>query len=363
MSGDLWLALSAGMLGAVNPCGFALLPAYLSVLVAGEPGAPGRAVWRALRCTVGLTAGYVLVFGAFGLLLTPIADALTPRLPWLTVVFGLALAGLGGWLLAGRSLPALTVRAPVLTGSAWSMVLFGAAYAIASLGCAIGPFLALVVTSLRAGSIGSGMLLFLAYAAGMGLVVGVTAVAVALLRASVVSRVRPLLRVVPRLGGAILLVCGLYVGYYGWYELRLAGDLRQAGRDPIVAAAGDVQQRLSSLVDAVGAVPLVLLLLALVLTTSLMRTMPWLRRRGGTRRRRRASPRASGSRGSGRSGSGCPGWPAGSRRRAVGRPTRPGRNGGPGRRRRRRASGPPAGGQGPGGSSSRAPSSSFFSLP
>lgn len=311
MSSGLLLALTAGMLGAVNPCGFALLPAYLSVLVVADDGGPGRAVGRALRCTAALTAGYVLVFGAFGLLLTPVAGWVQPRTPWLTVVFGLALAGLGGWLLAGRSLPTPGVRAPALTGSAWSMVLFGTAYAVASLGCAIGPFLALVATSLRAGSIGSGVLLFLAYAAGMGLVVGVTAVAVALVRVSLVARVRPLLGVVPRVGGAILLGSGLYVAYYGWYELRLARDLRLAGHDPLVAAAGGVQRWLSDLVGAVGAVPPAVLLAALVLVpvvlarrartlppdgssgaltrpaaagpTSPSRTVPGLRRRAGTR--------------------------------------------------------------------------------
>jgi cytochrome c biogenesis protein CcdA len=284
VSGELLLALSAGMLGAVNPCGFALLPAYLSVLVVGEPGEPAKAVWRAIRCTAALTLGYLLVFGAFGLVLTPVAGALTPRLPWLTVVFGLGLAVLGGWLLAGRSLPRITVRAPVLNGSARSMVLFGMAYAIASLGCAVGPFLALVVTSLRAGSIGSGLLLFGAYAAGMGLVVGVTAVAVALVQASVsgpvegrrggwmgVNRVRRLFGVVPRLGGAVLLASGLYVAYYGWYELRLVENRRLAGRDPIVAAAGDVQRWLSDLVGGVGAIPLVLVLAALVIFAALRR--------------------------------------------------------------------------------------------
>src|SRR5689334_13426175 len=122
------------MLGAVNPCGFAVLPAYLSVLVAGDPtGAPGgtatvadgsraarAAVSRALRCTAALTAGYVAVFGAFGLVLAPLTGWLLPRTPWLTVGFGLALLALGGWLLAGRSLPAPgnRVRAPRLTGSA-----------------------------------------------------------------------------------------------------------------------------------------------------------------------------------------------------------------------------------------------------
>jgi cytochrome c-type biogenesis protein len=260
------LAFTAGMLGAVNPCGFALLPAYLSVLVVGNPAEPARAVGRALRCSAALALGYALVFGAFGLVLTPIAGLLQPRLPWLTVVLGLALAGLGGWLLAGRSLPmpGRGVRAPALTGSAWSMVLFGAAYAIASLGCAVGPFLALVVSSLRAGSIGEGMLLFGAYAAGMALVVAVTAVAVALVRVSLIARLRRVLAVVPRVGGAVLLVSGAYVAYYGWYELRLADNLRLAGDDPVVNAAAVGQRWLADLVSTAGAVPLGLALTVLV---------------------------------------------------------------------------------------------------
>jgi cytochrome c-type biogenesis protein len=269
----LLLALTAGMLGAVNPCGFALLPAYLSVLLAGPGGGgSGRAVGRALLCTLALTAGYVLVFGAFGLVLTPVASEIQPRLPWLTVIFGLALAGLGVALARGRSLPALpVVRAPALTGSPWSMVAFGMAYAIASLGCAVGPFLALVVTSLRAESLADGLALFLAYALGMGLIVGVTAVAVALLRVSVVTRARRLLGSVPRLGGVVLVVCGLYVAYYGWYELRLARDLRAAGHDPLVAAAGRLQQWLAALVDDIGAPGLLAALGVLLVLAFLMR--------------------------------------------------------------------------------------------
>jgi cytochrome c biogenesis protein CcdA len=265
VGGELLLALTAGMLGAVNPCGFALLPAYLSVLVAAEPGRPAAAVGRALRAGVLLAIGYALVFGAFGLVLTPIAGVLQPRLPWLTVVLGLALAALGGWLLAGRSLPSLTVRAPVLTGSAASTVLFGMAYAVASLGCAVGPFLALVVSSLRAGSIGSGVALFLAYAGGMALVVSATAVAVALVRVSMIGRMRRLLAIVPRLGGAVLVISGLYVAYYGWYEIRLAGNLRLAGTDPVINAAAEIQRWLSSSVSAAGAWPFVAVVVAALL--------------------------------------------------------------------------------------------------
>jgi cytochrome c biogenesis protein CcdA len=90
----LLLAVTAGMLGAVNPCGFAMLPAYLSLLVAGPSDGRG-AVGRALTAAAGLTTGYVVVFGAFGLALAPLAGWLRPRLPWLTVTLGLALVAVG----------------------------------------------------------------------------------------------------------------------------------------------------------------------------------------------------------------------------------------------------------------------------
>jgi cytochrome c-type biogenesis protein len=280
VTGSLLLALTAGMLGAVNPCGFAILPAYLSLLISTEAGG---AVRRALRCSVALTCGYVVVFGAFGLVLAPVAGALEPRLPWLTVVLGLGLAAVGGWLLAGRSLPSVSLRAPVLTGTTFSMILFGMAYAVASLGCAIGPFLALVATSLRAGTVGSGLLLFLAYAAGMGLVIAVTATAVALVRTSLLTRARRLLAVVPRVGGAVLLVCGLYVAYYGRYELGLAADLRRSGHDPLVNAAEAVQQWLAARVGSIGAGPLAVVLALLVLTAPAVRLWSWKRSTGFAR--------------------------------------------------------------------------------
>lgn len=267
MRASILLALTAGMLGAVNPCGFAMLPAYLSVLVAGpQTGGRAGAVGRALACTAALTTGYVAVFGAFGLAIAPAAGWLQPRLPWLTAGLGLLLVVLGGWLVAGRRLPTPGAgpRAPRLRRSLASMVLFGMAYALASLSCTIAPFLAIVVSSLRAGSVLDGLALFVAYAAGMGLVVGVTALAVAVVRASLVNRLRRATALVPRLSGAVLVLAGAYVTYYGWYELRLAAG-RRAVDDPVIQGAAGVQQRLAALVDHVGPGLLVLLLAALLL--------------------------------------------------------------------------------------------------
>ncbi|MEV4764275.1 cytochrome c biogenesis protein CcdA [Micromonospora chokoriensis] len=272
MTAALLLALTAGMLGAVNPCGFALLPAYLSLLVAGASDTRG-AVGRALTAAAGLTMGYVLVFGAFGLALAPLAGWLRPRLPWLTVTLGVLLLLAGCWLLAGRRLPSpgWSARAPRLTRSWPSMVLFGAAYALASLGCAIAPFLAIVVTSLQAGSTGRGLALFGAYALGMGLVVAVAALGVALLRDGLVARLRVAGALVPRLSGLMLLVTGGYVAWYGWYELRLAAGRRDALHDPVIRAAAQVQRALAATLDRTGPALLLAVLATLLLTALLLK--------------------------------------------------------------------------------------------
>ena len=234
--GLLALALGAGMLAAVNPCGFALLPAYLSLLVVSDSD-PGRtrAVGRALTLTAAMTVGFVAVFGVFGLVISPVASSVQQYLPWVTIVIGVLVVVGGLWLLAGRSLPGLgwRPRRPELRRSVPAMVGFGASYAVASLTCTIAPFLAIVVTSFRTGSTWNGLQLFTLYALGMGLAVGTAAVAVALANAALVGRMRRLGKWVPKLAGGLLLVTGAYVAYYGWWETRVlaGGDVD----DPIVS--------------------------------------------------------------------------------------------------------------------------------
>ena len=252
------LALGAGMLAAVNPCGFALLPAYLGIFVLDERPGRAAALGRAVRATAAMTLGFAAVFAIFGLAIMPVASSVTGQLPWFTVVLGVTLAVAGAWVLLGRRLPSLPVprvrrraRSPrPVTDSLASMAGFGASYAVASLGCTIAPFLAVVVTAFRAGSALEGGVLFLAYAAGMGLVVGAAAVAVALARRGVLDRVRRAGSVLPRVAGALLLVAGAYVAWYGAWELRVlhAG----AGSDPVVESAARVQQWLASSVAWLG---------------------------------------------------------------------------------------------------------------
>ena len=265
------LALAAGMVAAVNPCGFALLPAYLSLLVAGETPGRAAAVGRALVATAAMTTGFAAVFLVFGLAVAPVAGQIQGRLPWVTIAIGAVLVVLGLWLAAGRELPGLRLPRPggrPVSRNPWSMVVFGSAYAIASLSCTIGPFLAIVVTSFRAGSVVSGVGLFVAYAVGMGVTVGVAALAVALAQGALVTRLRRSAPVVARVGGVLLLVAGAYVAYYGWWETRvLAGA---PADDPVVTSALEVQRRLSEALGSVGFGLLLTVFLALCALAALL---------------------------------------------------------------------------------------------
>jgi len=248
------LALTAGMVAALNPCGFALLPAYLTLVVAqgGEDSSRPAAVRRALSMSAAMTAGFVGVFGTFGLVAVPLALSLERYLPWATIVIGVGLVGLGIYLLTGRE---LLLSTPKLAGAApgrtiRSMVGYGVAYAVASLSCTVGPFLAITTSTFRSESLLSGVTVFVLYGVGMGLVVGVLAVAVALAQKGLVSRFRRATPYISRFSGVLLLVAGAYVAYYGAYEIQVFSGADAS--DPVVGAFTSVQSSVANWVAAIN---------------------------------------------------------------------------------------------------------------
>lgn len=277
------LAFAAGMIAALNPCGFAMLPAYLALVVNGEQTSRPRAVGRALTATAAMAVGFLTVFGLFGLLTVSAASTVQQYAPYLTLVVGVVLVALGLWLLSGRELTALSWNSARL-GSRWtpttrlgSMFGYGVGYAVASLSCTIGPFLAVTGSSLRTGSLLDGVLVYVAYAAGITLVVGVLAVAVALANSALIDRIRRVLPYLNRISGAVLIMVGLYVGYYGLYEIRLFHGGGSA-QDPVIGAAGRIQRALAGWVYQHGAWPWLLAVGLLTVAGGAL----WVRRRRRT---------------------------------------------------------------------------------
>jgi cytochrome c biogenesis protein CcdA len=286
------LAFGAGLVAALNPCGFAMLPAYLALVVQGENVGRRAAVGRAVTATAAMALGFLTVFGGFGILTVSAASTVQRYLPYVTVVIGITLVALGIWLLAGRE---LTVRIGLARGARWaptarlgSMFSYGISYAIASLSCTVGPFLAVTAAALRGGSVLGATAVYVAYAGGFTLVVGVLALAAALASSAVVDRMRRIMPYVNRISGALLLVVGIYVGYYGLYEIRLFTGNGNP-QDPVIAAAGRVQGAIAGWVHQHGAWPWLVVLAVLTLAAL---AAAW--RASATAKYRRADPATAG---------------------------------------------------------------------
>lgn len=127
----------------------------------------------------------------------------------------------------------------------------------------------------------------------MTITVGVAAAAVAIAGSSAAKVVRRILPYAGRIGGVIVLLTGLYVTYYGYYEIRLF-FANASPDDPIIKTAGVVPAWLAQQIDTVGVWPLLATLAVLLASAIGSRA---LRRRRADRRRSSGHPRCPDSRG------------------------------------------------------------------
>jgi cytochrome c-type biogenesis protein len=244
-------AFTAGLVAAVNPCGFPMLPAYLSWFIGMDDDAVDAAhrVPRALLSGLSVSAGFLAVFAGLGIPINAGFSGIYRAMPWFTIVIGAAFVVLGGAMLRGYQ---LKVALPHLdrggtTRRYRSMLVFGASYAVASLSCTLPIFLIYVAGTARQSNWLSGFLAFLAYGAGITLVLLTLSLALALARDSMVRRMRALVRYADRAAAVLLLLVGVYLVYYGIYALD-SGNRSSTG----VGTIDDWSARASSWLEQGG---------------------------------------------------------------------------------------------------------------
>lgn len=179
------LAFFAGIAAFFNPCGFAMLPAYVSYQL-GSGQAEGhwlRSTLKGLSVGAVTSAGFFTVFGAAGLVIATVGSTMMKYVPWLAAAVGLGLIVLGVVMLFSRGFSfaqlAETLAARLaprssnpgheasMPSGAGFFYFYGVGYAITSLGCTISLFMAYVVAPALTSSFLSGLLNFVGYASGM----------------------------------------------------------------------------------------------------------------------------------------------------------------------------------------------------
>ncbi len=239
------LSFLRGLVAAVNPCGFVLLPTYLMFFLGAETsevstglGVRRASIRRALTVSSALTAGFMTVFVIVGLVTYNFTSWIQQHARYATIVIAVGLIVLGIAMLSGRgvglALPRLDVGGR--DRGVRSMFLFGVAYAVASLGCTIGLFLPTLLAVRSKGFVGA-IGNVAAYAAGMGLLITALTVSLAVAKIGLLGVLRRGMHRVEKIAGAFVVLSGLYLAYYFWVV-----DINSES-DPITIAVENFQRR------------------------------------------------------------------------------------------------------------------------
>ena len=227
----LSLSFLAGMGALLNPCGFAMLPAYMGLYLSrtdrqGQgPQGTVRLALRGISLGAVVSAGFLTVFGTLALTFSLLSHLLGPAIPFIGAAVGLGLVALGLLMLVKNVTPSVAAVERLSDRIARSgrergqqdllfYYLYGIAYAIASIGCTFPIFGIYVGTALSGGSPLNALVQFGAYGLGMALpLMGLSLLLV--FSKELVSRSLPaVMRGIRWVGGTVVLVGGAYLAYY-----------------------------------------------------------------------------------------------------------------------------------------------------
>ena len=219
-------AFAAGMVASVNPCGVLMLPNYVffQLRTEGASASAARRALKALLIAAMVTAGFIVIFAAAGVVIATGGRWLVEGFPYVGIVLGAAMIGLGTWILAsGRTLSILgggrvNVERRQTLGNAFA---FGIAYALGSLSCTLPIFLVVVGTSLTGAGLLASFGQFIGYALGMGTVIVAVTMGTALFRRAMARWMRLVTPYIHRVSAMFVIGAGAYLIYYWVFQTGL----------------------------------------------------------------------------------------------------------------------------------------------
>lgn len=210
------LGFLAGIGGFFAPCAFALFPGYISYYL-GASGA-GGSVRRSLGLGLSCAAGSALFFALVGIAITLVGGAISPYLIAAKPAIALSVVALGVVQVLDIRMPSLVLPLGMTVARgvpvALAVFLYGFGYALASTGCTLPLYVSITVLPLTSGFSGAALLTFLAFASAMAILMLVTTLLVGLAKQQLIARFQRWTSWVKRASGVVLILAGLYLGYY-----------------------------------------------------------------------------------------------------------------------------------------------------
>ena len=263
IEGNFAYSFILGVLAAVNPCGFVLLPTYLIFFLGTreEPNLKtGGRLRRALVVSSGISLGFLAIFFVIGVISRLFTQWIELNAKYASLAIGIVLVIGGARMLAGWT-PKFAVPqiGGVQTKTFRATVIYGVAYAVASIGCTIGFLTTAVFGSIALHGFISGVLSILLYGLGMAMLVTALTVSLAFAKTGILTIVRNQLHLIQRLGAIFVTLTGIYLVFY-WYAA--ISETRSAS---FVTRIERWQTKVASFLQQQGAIRLAIVLTLIVI--------------------------------------------------------------------------------------------------
>jgi len=262
IEGNFAYSFVLGVLAAVNPCGFVLLPTYLLFFLGTreEPNlGPGERLGRALKVSVGISIGFLGVFFVIGVISRLFTQWIELNAKFAAIAIGVVLVIGGIRMLSGWTPKFAT---PELGGTSEktfrATVVYGVAYAVASIGCTIGFLTTAIFGSISIHGFVSGVISILLYGIGMAMLVTALTVSLAFAKTGIVTVIKNRLEIIQRLAALLVTLTGVYLVFY-WYAA-----ISETRSTTFVSRIERWQTKVASFLQEQGALRLVIVMSVIV---------------------------------------------------------------------------------------------------
>ena len=264
IEGNFAYSFVLGVLAAVNPCGFVLLPTYLIFFLGTreEPNlSTAERLRRALIVSSGISIGFLAIFFVIGVISRLFTQWIELNAKYASLAIGVVLLVGGARMLTGWT---PKFASPQMNGvqskTFRATIIYGLAYAVASIGCTIGFLTTAVFGSIALNGFVSGVFSILLYGLGMAMLVTALTVSLAFAKTGLVIVIKSRLNIIQRLGAFFVTLTGVYLIFYWWAAISETRSTK------FVARIERWQTRVASFLQQQGAFRLAIVLSIIVAT-------------------------------------------------------------------------------------------------
>lgn len=206
----LTFAFTAGIFSLLSPCGYALLPGYISYHLGSE-----LPVRKAILGGLLSLAGLATVFSCIGFVASIANVLLSQLIPLLELAAAIIIVFMGISILVKIRIPSISmqVKIPKQKGLI-GLYVFGIAYGLASVGCSAPIFFSILAYAVAMEGFLSSTITFLVYTIGMGTPLILTSILVAEAKRLTIERVAKATSWLQKFSGIFLILVGIYLLYF-----------------------------------------------------------------------------------------------------------------------------------------------------